>query len=301
LFRDPISAISLGLALMFGTAGLPHILMRFYTVRDAQSARKSVFYAGCFVAYFCLLIPIIGFGAIAVVMNEPSYLSSPTASKITGLVGGPNMAALHLASAMGGSLFFGFMAAVAFATILAVVAGLTLAGASAVSHDLYAKVIADGHASELKEIWISKLSAVAIGVTSALLAMLFENQNIAFMVGLALAVAASCNFPVLVMSLYWRGMTTRGALWGGGLGLASAVVLVGLSKTVWVTVFHFKTAVFPYDNPAIISMPLAFLGIWAFSALDASARGDAERAKFDAQLVRAETGAGRPASVAAAH
>ena len=301
LFSDPISAISLGLALMFGTAGLPHILMRFYTVRDAHSARKSVFYAGCFVAYFCMLIPLIGFGAIAVLMNEPSYFSSPTASKITGLIGGPNMAALHLASAMGGSLFFGFMAAVAFATILAVVAGLTLAGASAVSRDFYAKVIADGRASERKEILISKLSAVAIGVTSALLAMLFENQNIAFMVGLALAVAASCNFPVLLMSLYWRGMTTRGAVWGGGLGLASAVVLVGLSKTVWVSVFHFKSAVFPYDNPAIISMPLAFLGIWAFSVLDASTRGNAERAKFDAQLVRAETGAGRPALVEPAH
>jgi len=301
LFSDPVSAISLGLALMFGTAGLPHILMRFYTVRDAQGARKSVFYAGCFVAYFCLLIPLIGFGAIALLMNDPSYFTGATASKVTGLIGGPNMAAIHLAGAMGGPLFFGFIAAVAFATILAVVAGLTLAAASAVSHDLYAQVIARGRTSERTELAVSKFAAVAIGIVSALLAMLFENQNIAFMVGLALAVAASCNFPVLVTSLYWRGMTTRGALAGGGLGLASSVVLVGLSKTVWVAVFHFKAAIFPYENPAIVSMPLAFLGIWLFSVLDSSPRAAAERNAFDAQLVRAETGLGRPAAAVAAH
>jgi cation/acetate symporter len=301
LFSDPVSAISLGLALMFGTAGLPHILMRFYTVRDAQGARKSVFYAGCFVAYFSLLIPIIGFGAIAVLMNDPSYFTSPTASRVTGLIGGPNMAAIHLAGAMGGPLFFGFIAAVAFATILAVVAGLTLAAASAVSHDLYAQVIAKGRTSERTELAVSKYAAVAIGMVSALLAMLFENQNIAFMVGLALAVAASCNFPVLVTSLYWRGMTTRGALFGGGLGLVSSVLLVGLSKTVWVAVFHFKAAIFPYENPAIVSMPLAFLGIWLFSVLDSSPRAVSERNAFDAQLVRAETGLGRPAAAVAAH
>lgn len=294
LFSDPVSAISLGLALMFGTAGLPHILMRFYTVRDAQGARKSVFYAGCFVAYFSLLIPLIGFGAVAVLMNDPSYFTSPTASKITGLIGGANMAALHLAGAMGGPLFFGFIAAVAFATILAVVAGLTLAAASAVSHDLYAQVIAKGRATERTEVWVSKIAAISVGVISALLALLFENQNIAFMVGLALAVAASCNFPVLIMSLYWRGMTTLGALGGGGLGLGSSVVLVGLSKTVWVDVLHFKAAIFPYDNPAIVSMPLAFLGIWLFSILDRSARANSERNAFNEQLVRAELGARRP-------
>jgi len=299
LFSDPVSAISLGLALMFGTAGLPHILMRFYTVRDAQGARKSVFYAGCFVAYFCLLIPIIGFGAIAVLMNDPTYFTSPAASKITGLIGSPNMAAIHLASAMGGPVFFGFISAVAFATILAVVAGLTLAASSAVSHDLYAQVIAKGRSNERTELAVSKFSAVAVGVVATLLAMLFENQNIAFMVGLALAVAASCNFPVLVTSLYWRGMTTRGALIGGGLGLVSSVVLVGLSKTVWVAVFHFKEAIFPYDNPAIISMPLAFIGIWLFSVLDTSERARSERNGFDAQLVRAETGIGSPATAAA--
>jgi cation/acetate symporter len=301
LFSDPVSAISLGLALMFGTAGLPHILMRFYTVRDAQGARKSVFYAGCFVAYFCLLIPVIGFGAVAVLMNDPSYFTSASASRITGLIGGPNMAALHLAGAMGGPLFFGFIAAVAFATILAVVAGLTLAAASAVSHDLYAQVIAKGRATERTEIWVSKLSAIAVGLISALLALLFENQNIAFMVGLVLAVAASCNFPVLIMSLYWRGMTTWGALGGGGLGLASSVVLVGLSKTVWVDVVHFKTAIFPYDNPAVVSMPLAFLGIWLFSTMDRSVRANAERNAFDAQLVRAEIGIGRPVTALVSH
>lgn len=301
LFSNPVSAISLGLALMFGTAGLPHILMRFYTVRDARGARKSVFYAGCFVAYFCIVIPLIGFGAAAILMNNPSYFASPSVSRITGLIGGPNMAALHLANAMGGPLFFGFIAAVAFATILAVVAGLTLAAASAVSHDLYAQVIAKGRAPERTEIWVSKLSAIAVGLISALLALLFKNQNIAFMVGLALSVAASCNFPVLVMSLYWRRMTTWGALGGGGLGLASSVILVVLSKTVWVDVFHFKTALFPYAYPTVISLPLAFLGIWLISSLDRSVRATAERNAFDAQLVRAETGIGRPATVLVSH
>ena len=295
LVTDPISAISLGLALMFGTAGLPHILMRFFTVRDAKAARKSVFFATGFIGYFYILTFIIGFGAITFLMSDPSFFKSgegATYDKISGLLGGTNMAAIHLSKAVGGSLFLGFISAVAFATILAVVAGLTLAGASAVSHDLYANVIAKDRVSEHAEVRLSKIAAVAIGLVAILLGYVFEKQNVAFMVGLAFAVAASCNFPVLLMSVVWGGMTTRGALAGGFLGLGSALVLVILSPAVWVTTFGFQSAPFPYDNPALFSMSLAFLGLYIFSKLDHSSRAEAERALFDAQFVRSETGLG---------
>ena len=299
LVADPVSAISLGLALMFGTAGLPHILMRFFTVSDAQAARKSVFYATGFIAYFYILTFIIGFGAITFLMNDPSFFklgAGGAYDKVKDLLGGSNMAAIHLASATGGSLFLGFISAVAFATILAVVAGLTLSGASAVSHDLYAEVIARGRVSEQREVNISKISAIVIGIVAIFLGYIFENQNVAFMVGLAFAVAASCNFPVLLMSVLWKGTTTRGALIGGLLGLISAVTMVVLSKAVWVQTFGFARELFPYDNPAIFSMPIAFLGIWAFSKLDASSRAKAEVASFDAQYIRSETGIGAAAA-----
>jgi cation/acetate symporter len=295
LVNDPVSAISLGLALMFGTAGLPHILMRFFTVSDAQAARKSVFYATGFIAYFYILTFIIGFGAITFLMTDPGYYQAGAGgvvNRITSLIGGTNMAAVHLANAVGGSLFLGFISAVAFATILAVVAGLTLSGASAISHDLYAEVIARGRASERKEVNISKISAVVIGIVAIILGYVFENQNVAFMVGLAFAVAASCNFPVLLMSTMWKGCTTTGALIGGFLGLISAVVMVVLSKAVWVQTLGNATAIFPYDNPALFSMAIAFGGIWLFSKIDASQRAKAELASYDAQYVRSETGIG---------
>jgi cation/acetate symporter len=293
LFAEPVSAISLGLALVFGTAGLPHILMRFFTVKDAAGARKSVFYATICVAYFCLIIPVLGYGAVAILMPDATYFNvgaSGQFNKITDLIGGPNMASIHLAHAMGGPILLGFISAVAFATILAVVAGLTLAGASAVSHDIYGQVIARGRASETREVRVSKVAAVVIGIVSVLLAYAFENQNVAFMAGLALSVAASCNFPVLAMAIFWRGTTTRGAVTGGLVGLVSSVLLVVLSKTVWVAVFHFVTAPFPYDNPALFSMPLAFLSVWLFSITDRSARAAGERNAFDAQFVQSETG-----------
>ena len=299
LVADPVSAISLGLALMFGTAGLPHILMRFFTVSDAQAARKSVFYATGFIAYFYILTFIIGFGAITFLMNDPNFFklgAGGAYDKVKDILGGTNMAAIHLASATGGSLFLGFISAVAFATILAVVAGLTLSGASAVSHDLYAEVIARGRVSEQKEVRISKISAIVIGIVAIILGYIFENQNVAFMVGLAFAVAASCNFPVLLMSVLWKGTTTRGALIGGLLGLVSAVSMVVLSKAVWVQTFGFARELFPYDNPAIFSMPIAFLGIWLISKLDASSRAKAEIASFDAQYIRSETGIGAAAA-----
>ncbi len=297
LVTDPVSALSLGLALMFGTAGLPHILMRFFTVSDAKEARKSVFYATGFIGYFYILTFIIGFGAITLLMSDPSYYkvaANGNYDKIKDLLGGTNMAAVHLSKAVGGSLFLGFISAVAFATILAVVAGLTLAGASAVSHDLYASVIAKGKVSEDKEVMISKVSSVLIGIVAVALGYLFEKQNVAFMVGLAFAVAASINFPILLMSMFYSKMTTKGALLGGILGLISSVALVILSPTVWVDVLGNAkgSAPFPYSNPALFSMSLAFLGIWIGSKMDNSAQAASERAAFDAQLVRSETGIG---------
>ena len=292
---DPVSAVSLGLALMFGTAGLPHILMRFFTVKDAKAARKSVLYATGFIGYFYILTFIIGFGAIVFLMNDPSYFKLNPAGgydKIKDLIGSSNMAAVDLAKAVGGNLLFGFIAAVAFATILAVVAGLKLAAASAVSHDLYANVFARGRSTEKHEVNLSKGAAVVIGLIAIVLGIVFEKQNVAFMVGLAFSVAASCNFPVLVMSMMWRGCTTLGALVGGWCGLISSVLMVVLSKAFWVTSLGHKTAIFPYDTPAIFSMPIACIGSIVFSTLDKSRRAEREKALFDAQYVRSETGIG---------
>jgi len=294
---DPVSTISLGLALIFGTAGLPHILMRFFTVSDAKAARKSVLYATGLIGYFYILTFIIGFGAISFLMNDPSYYklgANGSFNKITDLIGGAaNMPAIDLAKAVGGDVFYGFISAVAFATILAVVAGLTLAGASAVSHDLYASVIARGRTTEGREVNVSKISAVVIGIVAILLGYVFENQNVAFMVGLAFSVAAGCNFPVLLMSILWGGTTTLGALVGGFLGLISAVLMIVLSKAVWVDTFHMGVvAVFPYDNPALFSVPLAFVGISLFSKLDSSQRARREQTTFVEQYVRSETGIG---------
>lgn len=294
---NPISAISLGLALIFGTAGLPHILMRFFTVPDARAARKSVFVATGFIGYFYILTFIIGFGAICLVATNPAFLDAAVAAlkgPIDGIRGGSNMAAIHLADAVGGDLFLGFISAVAFATILAVVSGLALAGASAISHDLFATVIRKGRANEVQEMHVSKVATVCLGLLAIWLGIVFEKQNVAFMVGLAFCIAASCNFPVLLLSIYWRGLTTRGAFVGGFLGLISAVVLVVLSPAVWeVTLGNPKgTAPFPYENPALFSMTIAFVGIWLVSILDHSKRAELDRAGFDAQFVRCQTGIG---------
>ncbi|WP_348944082.1 cation acetate symporter [Chitinibacter sp. FCG-7] len=289
LVSNPIDAISLGLALMFGTAGLPHILMRFFTVSDAKEARKSVFYATGFIGYFYILTFIIGFGAIVLVATNPAFKDATGA-----LIGGSNMAAVHLSAAVGGDLFLGFISAVAFATILAVVAGLTLSGASAVSHDLYASVIKKGKANEADEIRVSKMTTVALGIVAMLLGIIFEKQNIAFMVGLAFSIAASANFPVLILSMFWKNLTTRGAVWGGAIGLISAVVLIILGPTVWVDVLgHAKgSELFAYKNPALFSMTAAFFFTWLFSVTDNSARAQLERGKFKAQFIRSMTGIG---------
>nr|WP_245615809.1 cation acetate symporter [Andreprevotia chitinilytica] len=289
LVSNPIDAISLGLALMFGTAGLPHILMRFFTVKDAKEARKSVFFATGFIGYFYILTFIIGFGAIMLVSTNPEFKDA------TGkLIGGSNMAAVHLANAVGGEYFFGFISAVAFATILAVVSGLTLSGASAVSHDLYANVFARGRADEAHEIRVSKYATVGLGIVAILLGILFEKQNIAFMVGLAFSIAASANFPVLFLSMFWKGLTTRGAVIGGTIGLISAVGLIIIGPPVWeATLGHPKgSAPFAYSNPAIFSMTLAFVFTWLFSVLDKSPRAEQEKALFLPQFIRSMTGIG---------
>ena len=284
--KDPVSAVSLGLALMFGTAGLPHILMRFFTVKDAVEARKSVLYATGFIGYFYILTFIIGFGAIVLVGTNAFYLDG------AGLRGGSNMAAVHLAHAVGGDLFLGFISAVAFATILAVVAGLTLSGAAAVSHDLYANVFKLGKANDAQELRVSRYATIALGILAIGLGIAFEKQNVAFMVGLAFAIAASANFPIILLAMLWRGLTTRGALIGGGLGLLTAVMLTVLSPAVWVKVLGNAEAIFPYDAPALFSMTVAFVGCWLGSVTDRSAAARTEALRYGEQLVRSETGYG---------
>ena len=295
LASNPIDAISLGLALMFGTAGLPHILMRFFTVKDAKEARKSVVVATGFIGYFYLLTFIIGFGAILYVSNNPQFLDVAKMA-VTGkleLVGGNNMAAVHLSDAVGGDLFMGFISAVAFATILAVVAGLTLSGASAISHDLYANVFKKGQTTPESELRMSKIATLGLAIFAMILGILFEKQNVAFMVGLAFSVAACANFPVLVLSMYWKGLTTRGAVIGGVAGLVSAVTLIVLSKAVWVDTLQISdTPINPFNGPAIFAMPLSFFCCWLFSITDNSAQAQAERKAFDAQFVRSQTGIG---------
>ena len=298
--KDPISAISFGMALMFGTAGLPHILMRFFTVPNAKEARKSVLWATTWIGYFYILIFIIGFGAITLVLTNPEFADTAKGI-IKGGGGSANMAAVLVAKAVGGNVFFGFISAVAFATILAVVAGLTLSGASAVSHDIYATLIKDGKADSASELKVSRLTTLALGIIAVALGIAFEKQNIAFMVSLAFAIAASANFPVLFMSVLWKDCTTKGAVTGGFLGLISSVALTVVSPSVWeATLGNPKgSAWFPYSSPALFSMTIGFFGVWLFSVLDKSPQAAQERADFVAQRVRSETGYG--ASGASGH
>ena len=284
LITDPVSAISLGLALMFGTAGLPHILMRFFTVSDAKQARRSVAFATGFIGYFYILTFIIGFGAIILVSNNPAYLSDSG-----NILGNNNMAAIHLAHAVGGNILLGFISAVAFATILAVVSGLTLAGASAISHDLYANVINKG-ANDKSQMVVSKIATIGLGLMAIILGIIFEEQNVAFMVGLAFAIAASTNFPILFLSIYWKRVTTRGVITGGSAGLISCIILVIFGPIVWVDILNNAQAIFPYKYPALFSMTITFFGIWFFSITDNSLKAAKEKALFENQYFRAQTG-----------
>jgi cation/acetate symporter len=249
LVADPWDAVSLGLALMLGTAGLPHILMRFYTVPDARTARTSVTYATAFIGAFYLLTFVLGFGAMVLVGQDAIRKVDP----------GGNMAAPILAEVVGGTGFLGFIAAVAFATILAVVAGLTLSGAAALSHDLWVNVFRAGTASDVEQLRVARGATVLLGVLSILLGIAFKGQNVAYMVGLAFAIAASANFPALVLSIFWKGFTTRGAQASMLAGTASALLLIYLSPTIQVDVLKRAAAVFPLRNPGLITIPLSFL------------------------------------------
>jgi cation/acetate symporter len=264
LVTSPLDAVSLGLALMLGLLGLPHILMRFYTVPDAKAARKSVLYATGLIGYFYVIIPIVGFGASVLVGREV----------ITAIDKGGNMAAPLLAESLGGTMFLGFIAAVAFATILAVVAGLTLAGASALSHDIYVNVVKHGQASESEQVAVAKISTLAFGILAVLLGVLFKGQNVAFMVGLAFAVACSANFPALLLSIVWKRFTTAGAVGSILTGAFLSVFLIIISPTVWVDVLKNETAPFPLKNPAIVSMTAAFLVGFAVSLLRREPRAE---------------------------
>jgi cation/acetate symporter len=279
LVANPWDAVSLGLALMFGTAGLPHILMRFYTVPDAKEARKSVFYATGLIAYFYILTFTIGFGAMIMVGQDV----------ITKFDKGGNMAALLLAEVTGGTVFLGFIAAVAFATILAVVAGLTLAGATTLSHDLYVNVFRLGRSTEEDEVKVAKRATVALGIVAVVLGIAFKGQNVAFMVGLAFAIAASANFPALLLSILWRNLSTFGAAASIATGTTLAVVLIVLSPTVWVDILGYPTAIFPWKNPALISMTGAFAAGWLGSVL----RPDPDAsAAYEGQKIRNYLGVG---------
>jgi cation/acetate symporter len=279
LVTSPLDAISLGLALMLGVLGLPHILMRFYTVPDARAARVSVLWATGFIGYFYLIIPLVGFGAAALVGREV----------ISGIDKGGNMAAPLLAELLGGTFFLGFIAAVAFATILAVVAGLTLAGASALSHDIYVHVVKGGEASEREQVRVARWATVAFGALAVLLGVLFKGQNVAFMVGLAFAIACSANFPALLLSIVWRRFTTAGAVASIATGATLAVALIVASPTVWVDLLGNAEAPFPLRNPAVVSMTAAILVGVVVSLLRREPRA---AAMFDDEKLRTYLGVG---------
>lgn len=251
---DVWASLSLGLGLVFGLVGSPHLLMRFFTVPDAKQARISAAVAMTAVSYVNLIIFfIVGVGTVALLKGDGQFYDE------NGMIlGGANMIAVHLARFVGGNVFYGIMAAVAFATILAVVAGLTLASASAVSHDLYARVIRKGKATQSEEIRVFKLTSIVLGLAVILLGIAFEGQNVAYLVSLALAVAASTNFPLLILAMYWRGFTTRGAVWGGIVGLTTTIVLMVLGPAVWVKVLGFSEPIFPSAYPALYAMVAAF-------------------------------------------
>ncbi|NKB36828.1 MAG: cation/acetate symporter ActP [Gammaproteobacteria bacterium] len=285
LYTDIISAVSLSLAFIGGTAAMPHVLMRFFTVSNAVQARRSAAYAVGLIAYFQVLVLIIGFGAVVMLVDNPEYSNGGT-----DVIGGSNMVAIHLAQFVGGDVFMGFISAVAFATILAVVSGLTLSAGATVSHDLFSNVIRDNKCTEKEELFISRITVVVLGILGIYLAIVFEGQNVAILATLPLAIGASTNFPMLFLSMYWKGLTTRGTVYGGSIGLVLAVGLIILGPNVWVKVFGYKEAVFPYAYPTIFSMSACFLFCWFFSITDKSERAEEEKAAFPAQLLRSQLG-----------
>jgi len=285
VFSDPIQVITIMVSMMFGVLGLPHILMRLFTVPTMREAKQSVFFASLFMGYFYLLLVIIGFGSVYLLYNRPEFFDAAGQ-----MIGGGNMTAIHLSSAVGGDLFTGFMSAVSFATILAVVAGLTVSGAAAISHDLYAEVICKGKPDPRKELAITRITTVAISVIAVLLGIAFQNENVAFIATMPMVVAASVNFPILFLSLYWSGLTTRGAIAGALLGLLFSVGLIVVGPQVWVSVLGYDEALFPYNYPALFTMPLAFAVAWIVSITDQTSRGQLDRDNYHALLERSEFG-----------
>ncbi|MFK7957380.1 MAG: cation acetate symporter [Lysobacterales bacterium] len=284
---QPLGGLSLGMTMLFGFIGLPHVLMRMFTVKDAKAARQSSFVAICIMSLFYLMVIVIGFGAVSILMENPENFYDAAGN----LRGGGNMVAVHVAQFVGGNLLLGFMAAVTFATILAVVAGLTLSGAATIAHDLYKTFAADRH-SEKTELTIMRTSVVMIGVLGVVLGLAFENQNIAFVTSFALAVSASVNAPVLIAAMYWRGLTTRGVVISSIIGLVTSVTLIVLGPGVMVAILGYEKPWFPYTYPTIATLPVTALCIWFFSTTDRSDGANKERAAFDDQRIRSELGIG---------
>jgi len=289
IFKDPIQILTIQVSMLFGTVGLPHILMRLFTVPDMRQAKLSAYYASLFIGYFYIALLVLGFGAIAFVYNTPEFFDESGS-----LIGGSNMAAIHIASAVGGDVLTGFMSAVCFATILAVVAGLTLSGAAAISHDVYAEVLKQGEPDPKTELRLTRISVFLIGLAAVLLGIAFQHENVAFIATIPMVVSASVPFPMLLLSLFWGGFTTRGAIWGALVGLSTSIVLIVLGPQVWVSVLGNSEALFPYDYPALFTMPLAFAVMIVVSKLDASARAVTDRDNYQALLWRAEFGESTP-------
>ncbi|MBW5445822.1 sodium/solute symporter [Cohnella sp. CFH 77786] len=280
-YKNPLDTLSLNLALVLGTAGLPHILIRFFTVRDAKTARSSVVYATWIIGIFYIMTIFLGFGAAVFVGHE----------KIAAADKGGNMAAPLLAQALGGDFFFAFIAAVAFATILAVVTGLVLSAASAFAHDFYNHIVRGGKATEKEQMNVARWAAVGVAVLSIILALAASKLNVAFLVSVAFAIAASANLPVIVFTIFWRRFNTTGAVTGMLSGLMSAVILVAASPSVWnvkegAAIFTGEPW-FPLANPGILSIPLGFLGAYIGTLLS---KKKADERKFQEIVVKANIG-----------
>ena len=279
--KDPLSGISLGMALVFGTAGLPHILIRFFTVKDGKDARISAVWATGFIGFFFLLLFPIGYGAIALIFNDPSYHQANGA-----LLGGANTVSIHLSHAVGGDFLMAFVCAVAFATIIAVVAGLTLTGASTIAHDLLRTTAPVSEGNSTRGLFTTRAVTLILGTIGTLLALAFQDQNVAYLLGLSFAIAASANFPILMLALYWPRLTTIGVIAGGCTGLGLSVILTVLGPAVWVKVLGFAAPIVWLDPPTLVTMPFTFLACYFGSVLDSSRSGTQERARFAEQYSR---------------
>lgn len=282
-YKDGIDTLSLNMGLVLGTAGLPHILVRFFTVKDAKTARSSVVYATWIIGAFYVMTIFLGFGAAAFVGTDDIVAANAAG----------NMAAPLLAQALGGNLLFAFVSAVAFATILAVVAGLVLTAASAFAHDFYNEILKKGKASEKQQVSMARWAAIGVSVASIILALGAQSLNVAFLVSLAFAVAASANLPVIIFTIYWKRFNTTGAIWAMVVGLISAIGLVIISPNVFSPevgkAIFVGNPLFPYTTPGIVSIPLGFLAGY-LGTIFSSQKADVK--KYEEVLVKSNTGLG---------